>query len=211
MPQLWQSLPNLSSKPALIKENSQSWKTSEITPIYKENNKSDIKQYRPISLLKNVSKAFEKVILDGLYPPVERTLSDSQHGFRTKRSAVLQLLLFPDELYQQLESKKCNDIRTLYVDFRKAFDKVAHKRLIQQLEGIAFGGKLLQLLESVLTNRTQSVKIGTSKSKTRNVISGVLQGSILGPPMFIIYIDDLPEKNTFRTTKLGVLSSSEES
>ena len=87
----------------------ESWKTSEITPIYKENDKAHITQYRPISLLKKVSKVSEKVIFERLYPPIERTLSDSQYGFRKKRAAVLQLILFTDEIYQQLESKKCND------------------------------------------------------------------------------------------------------
>ena len=76
----------------------ESWKTSEINPIYKENDDKST-TCQPISLLKNVSKIFEKVMFERLYPPIEKTLSDSQHGFRKKRSAVLQLILFTDELY----------------------------------------------------------------------------------------------------------------
>ena len=173
MPQLWQSLPILSSKPALIKQNSQRARKQARSP--KKNDKADIKQYRPISLLNNVSKVFEKVSFERLYPPIVGTLSDSQHGFRKKRSAVLQLHLFTDELYQQLESKKCNDIRTLYVDFRKSFDKVTHKKLIQKLKGTGPGGKLLQLSQKPnATRQNRSKQIKDQKCVLCTLVSNLL-------------------------------------
>ena len=164
----------------------QKWKQANVTPIYKKGDRQLVSNYRPISLLSVIEKVQEKVYN---FFKVHNLLTWRNSGFKPLDSAKNQLILVTHKIYMALEHGQ--DINIAFLDVSKAFDRVWHTGLIHKLKVLGITGRLLKWLTDYLDNRHQRVVINGVHSDWLIINSGVPQGSILGPLLFLVYINDI--------------------
>ncbi|CAB3374421.1 Hypothetical predicted protein [Cloeon dipterum] len=171
------------------------WKSAIVTPIHKDGPKEDVRNYRPISNTSLVGKVLERIVRDELsnFLEAKNVIPANQHGFRARRSCTTLLTGLLDTWLATLDEKSGAHVHAILLDFSKAFDRVPFARLLSKLQHYGVSGDVLRWVECFLTGRTQTVKFGGVCSAPTEVLSGVVQGSVLGPLLFNVYVADLPK------------------
>ena len=181
---------------------SDDFKIAIISPIHKSGSKTNCDNYRPISVLSSVAKIFERLITEQLETYLESNsiLVEQQAGFRKKHSTQTSLLNITNQWLMNMDKGCLNGV--IFLDLKKAFDCVDHDVLVKKMYYYGVRGLALKLFQSYLTNRTQICKVNQTMSNTRIVKCGIPQGSNLGPLLFLLYINDLPNCLTSSSTSM---------
>ena len=179
------------------------WKEANIIPLFKKGSRNKSENYRPVSLTSVICKLLERLIKDHMvdFLVKHKLLNSSQHGFLKARSCLTNMLCFLEETTKWIDVGSPVDI--IYLDFQKAFDKVPHQRLLLKLKSHGIGDSITDWIEHWLTDRRQRVVVDGEVSNWKSVLSGVPQGSVLGPILFLIYINDLDDSITSNVLKFA--------
>ena len=176
-------------------------KVAEVISIFKKGEQDKTTNYRPISLLSQFNKIFEKPLYSRIYSYLVRydLLSDCQFGFRKNSSTNFTINMIHNEILSNIDQSLYTCC--VFLDLSKAFDTINHAILLQKLEKmLRFRGSALSFMESYLTNRCQYTKIGDSQSRKQLIDCGVPQGLSLGPVLVLLYVNDLPQMSQLSTT-----------
>ena len=167
------------------------WKCANITPLYKKGPSSNVSNYRPVNLTSVPGKLMENILRDAIVDHLEKNklINETQHGFRKAKSCVSNLLLYWNELTDYID--KGTPVDVVYLDLQKAFDTVPHKRLIAKIKAHGIDGWILKWIHEWLSERKQRVVLNGQISQWNEVSSSVVQGSVLGPVCFSMYMNDM--------------------
>jgi len=169
-----------------------SLKVAKVTPLHKKNENYIFDNYRPVSVLSGVSKVFERIMHNQIFYHFNNLnlFFKSQYGFRSNHSTEYAALELVDRIITEMDKNNCPI--NIFMDLSKAFDTLNHEILLYKLKYYGFNDISLKLMQSYISNRTQYIELDNIKSDVLEITCGVPQGSILGPLLFIIYMNDLP-------------------